>query len=179
MINVVASPDALWQLDWFDGRLSEPVVSQYFSDPATPIAMLAKLARDNWSLMPALYDVPDTAPASDLAAVAMFFCSTASQLGKWFELARIKPADVPPGVAVDETPGAPLEWTHVISNSYKYWLCPCGNHSEADGFSSCNPDGSAIYPESEHWGGLFCCDKCGRIIDQLYGEIVGQVAVSV
>jgi hypothetical protein len=53
------------------------------------------------------------------------------------------------------------------------WVCVCGNTAVGVGFYPCDKDGNTVEPVGG-WGGLFRCDKCGRIIEAETREIVGR-----
>ena len=54
------------------------------------------------------------------------------------------------------------------------WECLCGNTPISDGFYPCNNDGGEVEPTPEEWNGVtYVCARCGRIINQNTGEVIG------
>jgi hypothetical protein len=62
--------------------------------------------------------------------------------------------------------------THQEGNS-DGWICRCKNTPVDAGFYPCDEKGNEVEP-IEGWGWLYACDRCGRIIDGITLEIVGQ-----
>jgi hypothetical protein len=55
------------------------------------------------------------------------------------------------------------------------FTCLCGNASTSDGFSPCDANGVAVEPTPEAWDGVrYVCDRCGRIINQHTGAVLGR-----
>jgi hypothetical protein len=56
------------------------------------------------------------------------------------------------------------------------WKCICGNTPSDDGFFPCDEAGDDTEPDlGGYWDGVrYRCDRCGRVIDQDTGEVVGQ-----
>jgi hypothetical protein len=53
------------------------------------------------------------------------------------------------------------------------WVCICGNTPVSDGFFPCNADGTVFetWGDNDWEGELYCCDSCGRVIDQWTLEV--------
>jgi hypothetical protein len=56
------------------------------------------------------------------------------------------------------------------------WRCVCGNDSHSEGFWPCMPDGRYVQPVKDgEWDGIHNkCVRCGRIVDQRTGDVVGR-----
>jgi len=55
------------------------------------------------------------------------------------------------------------------------WICLCRNEPTDYGFYPCNEQGEEVEPVSG-WGGLYVCNRCGRIIHPDTLEVVGKAA---
>jgi hypothetical protein len=56
-----------------------------------------------------------------------------------------------------------------------WWVCRCGNEPDRDGFVPCTWQGEDVQPTPAAWTEpLYRCDRCGRIIDQETGLVIGS-----
>lgn len=56
----------------------------------------------------------------------------------------------------------------------EFEMCLCGNDELTDGFYPCDEQGNEVQPDDRWNEKLYVCFRCGRIVDQFTGEIVGQ-----
>ena len=55
------------------------------------------------------------------------------------------------------------------------WHCLCGNTASAAGFFPCDRQGNPVEPTPKEWTtDCYVCDQCGRIIQQVNRQVVGQ-----
>ena len=57
------------------------------------------------------------------------------------------------------------------------FTCVCGNSPSGYGFYPCDENGFEVEP-AEGWPHFYFCDRCGRIIDDTTGYVVGRRPVS-
>jgi hypothetical protein len=63
--------------------------------------------------------------------------------------------------------------TFIKKEKNDFFHCVCGNTDDDCGFYPCDPDGNEVEPTIECWpDDLYCCDRCGRIIDSNTLEVI-------
>jgi hypothetical protein len=63
---------------------------------------------------------------------------------------------------------------HIDPDLKDWWVCPCGNTPDQEGFYPCSSEGEQVEPTPEEWTtDCYVCDRCGRIIKQSNLEVVG------
>jgi hypothetical protein len=63
-----------------------------------------------------------------------------------------------------------------ITSQDNWWVCPCGNEADHQGFFPCDEDGNEVWPTVEEWTtGWYVCLRCGRVIDQESLRVVKRV----
>lgn len=56
-------------------------------------------------------------------------------------------------------------------------VCICGNHTHSRGFYPCDAKGNEVEPLIKSaWADapLWCCDNCGRIISEIFNQVIGD-----
>ena len=55
------------------------------------------------------------------------------------------------------------------------FTCLCGTASISDGFAPCDATGAEVEPTPDGWDGVrYVCERCGRILNQHTGEVLGR-----
>lgn len=69
---------------------------------------------------------------------------------------------------------SPVE-EHINVEVSDWWVCLCGNEPDRFGFYSCDRTGAEVEPTEAEWPEpLYVCERCGRIIEQESGLVVGH-----
>ncbi|MEV4212621.1 hypothetical protein [Micromonospora sp. NPDC049662] len=172
--------DRVWELRYWNP--DETTGSVLYRDPLAALHRLACLIRPRWDRIvgtrPFGDVIPATPPTEDLAATNSYFVAQPnSREGYWLVLRLLDRLpqslrDLP----VDETRVPDPGPEFALGNVGGDWICVCGNDPSTDGFETCAPDGREVSPYADGpWDGLhYLCARCGRILIQPSGRVIGR-----